>query len=103
MREILGLSVAEMEQEMEKGRLSAREAAQAYLRQIEQKESEIGAFLLVQKEQALRQAEQIDARRAKGQNLGALAGIPMALNDNLSTRGIPTTCASKMLENFIPP
>ena len=103
MREILGLSVAEMEQEMEKGRLSAREAAQAYLRQIEQKEPEIGAFLLVQKEQALRQAEQIDARRAKGQNLGALAGIPMALKDNLCTRGIPTTCASKMLENFIPP
>ena len=103
MREILGLSVAEMEQEMEKGRLSAREAAQTYLRQIEQKEPEIGAFLLVQKEQALRQAEQIDARRAKGQNLGALAGIPMALKDNLCTRGIPTTCASKMLENFIPP
>ena len=103
MREILKLGVCELKAEMEKGRLSAKEAARAYLGQIREKEAEIGAYLLVQEEQALDWAGRIDARRAAGEKLGALAGIPMGIKDNLCTKGVRTTCASRMLENFVPP
>lgn len=103
MSDILKLSVYEMRQEMEQGRLSALEATEAYLAEIRKREPEVGAYLLIEAERAKKQAQSIDACRAKGDQLGALAGIPMALKDNLCTKGIRTTCASRMLEHFIPP
>lgn len=103
MSDVLKLSVYEMRQEMEQGRLSALEATEAYLAEIRKREPEVGAYLLIEDERAKKQAQSIDARRAKGERLGALAGIPMALKDNLCTKGIRTTCASRMLEHFIPP
>ena len=83
--------------------LSALEAAEAYLEQIEKKEPEIGAFLTVTKETARETAKQVDAKRMKKEPLPPLAGIPAGIKDNICTKGIPTTCASRMLENFIPP
>lgn len=103
MSDVLKLSVYEMRQEMEQGRLSALEATEAYLAEIRKREPEVGAYLLIEDERAKKQAQSIDARRTKGERLGALAGIPMALKDNLCTKGIRTTCASRMLEHFIPP
>ena len=103
MSDILKLSAYEMQKQMEQGQLGALEATEAYLAEIEKREAEVGAYLLIEAERAKKQAQEMDARRAKGERLGALAGIPMALKDNLCTRGIRTTCASRMLEHFVPP
>lgn len=103
MSDILKLSAYEMQRQMEQGQLGALEATEAYLAEIEKREAEVGAYLLIEAERAKKQAQEMDARRAKGERLGALAGIPMALKDNLCTKGIRTTCASRMLEHFVPP
>ncbi|HBW58210.1 MAG TPA: Asp-tRNA(Asn)/Glu-tRNA(Gln) amidotransferase GatCAB subunit A, partial [Oscillatoriales bacterium UBA8482] len=60
-------------------------------------------FLRVTADQALEQARQVDAKIAAGEQIGLLAGIPIAIKDNMCTEGIRTTCGSKILENFIPP
>jgi aspartyl-tRNA(Asn)/glutamyl-tRNA(Gln) amidotransferase subunit A len=82
---------------------SAVEITQAYLDRIEQLEPTLHSFLTVTGEQALAQAQQVDAQIAAGADLGLLAGIPVGLKDNLCTQGVPTTCASKILSGFVPP
>jgi aspartyl-tRNA(Asn)/glutamyl-tRNA(Gln) amidotransferase subunit A len=85
------------------GAVSAQELTRQYLAVIDRVDAQVGAFLHVDAEEALRRAAEIDNRRQRGDSLGALAGIPVAIKDVLCTRGQPTTCASKMLENFRPP
>jgi aspartyl-tRNA(Asn)/glutamyl-tRNA(Gln) amidotransferase subunit A len=82
---------------------SAVEITQAYLDQITAVEPQLHSYLTVTSDQALAQAQAVDARIAAGETIGLLEGIPMALKDNLCTQGVRTTCASKVLENFIPP
>lgn len=83
--------------------ISATELTQAFLTRIQAVDSDIKAFVSVTEETALSQAQKVDEKLARGEKLGALEGIPMALKDNLCTEGIRTTCSSKILENFIPP
>ncbi|WP_099241096.1 Asp-tRNA(Asn)/Glu-tRNA(Gln) amidotransferase subunit GatA [Synechococcus sp. BDU 130192] len=69
---------------------------------IEAVEPKVKAFLTLTKEQALAQAAQVDAKIAAGETIGLLEGIPIAIKDNLCTKGIQTTCASRILEGFVP-
>lgn len=102
-KEIIGLSVLELGKRLAARELSARETAAAYLEQMEERDPDIGAYLTVTAESALETAESVDASRARGEELSPLAGIPMGLKDNICTKGVRTTCASRMLEGFIPP
>lgn len=82
---------------------SSVELTQAYLAEIEAKDAQVGAYLTVDAEGALALARLSDERRAKGSLLGRLDGIPFAVKDNFCTEGLRTTCASGMLEHYVPP
>jgi aspartyl-tRNA(Asn)/glutamyl-tRNA(Gln) amidotransferase subunit A len=96
MSSLLELSVAQMSSAVQTGELCAEQLVQASLDAI-QAESELGAFLTVTAEAALEAARAIDMRRRRGERLGELAGVPLAVKDVLCTRGVATTCASHIL------
>ena len=83
--------------------ISSAELTSVYLERIGEENLDLGAYLTLCPEKALSAARAVDSRRIKGEKLHPLAGIPMAVKDNFCTEGIPTTCASKMLRDFIPP
>jgi aspartyl-tRNA(Asn)/glutamyl-tRNA(Gln) amidotransferase subunit A len=85
------------------GRLSALAVTEQSLAAIAAGEGEIHAFALVMADSARRRAGEIDARVAAGEDPGPLAGVPVALKDNLCTRGVPTTCCSRILDGWCPP
>jgi aspartyl-tRNA(Asn)/glutamyl-tRNA(Gln) amidotransferase subunit A len=85
------------------GERSARDVVEQHLAAIDARESEIHAFNLVLADEARAAADDIDRRVAAGEDPGPLAGVPVALKDNLATRGIPTTCSSKILDGWRPP
>lgn len=82
---------------------SAVEITTEALERIEALEPQVHSFLHVTAENAIAQAKAVDAKIAAGEAIGPLAGIPIGIKDNLCTTGIPTTCASKILQNFVPP
>ena len=100
---LIGSTAAELLTKLEAGQVSSVEIVRSFLDQIERHDATIGAFLRVDAETALTRARQIDDRRARGQAVGRLAGLPVAVKDVLCTQGEPTTCGSRMLEHFRPP
>lgn len=96
-------SIRELHQQLTQKKRSAVEIVQESLDRIQKLEPKLHSFLTVTAEQALEQAKRVDAQIAAGEKIGLLAGIPIGIKDNLCTRGIPTTCASRILENFVPP
>ena len=100
---VRALSVAALSKALQSGEITALETAEAYLAAIKEKEPAIGAYITVTEEQALDEAREVDRLRRAGKRMPELSGIPGALKDNLCTDGIRTTCASRMLENYIPP
>jgi len=100
----LNLTACQMREAMAKGDLSAREATDASLETIERLEPKIHAFLSLSPQTARRRATEIDDRRARGEDVGLLGGIPVAIKDNFCTAdGRPTTCGSRILERWKAP
>ena len=101
--ELTHLSASAIAAKVKAKEVSARAVTEAFLARIEAKDDAVGAFLTVMREQALTQADAVDAKIAAGVDPGPLAGVPIALKDNLCTLGVETTCASKILKGFVPP
>ena len=97
------LNIKESHQGLKKKEFSAVELAKAYLKRIEAEDKRISAFLTVTENLALSQAKKIDDLISAGKNIPILAGIPLAIKDNILVEGVKTTCASKILENYIAP
>lgn len=95
-------TATELAEEIKAGRYSCTEAVREVLHEIEKKEDLLHAFLLVDRNKALKRAEYVDREIAAGRLNSTLAGVPIAVKDNICTAGIKTTCASRMLENFVP-
>ncbi len=97
------LTVHELRDRLRSGEVTSEEIVKRYINRIEKVEEKIDSFITLNKEEALQKAKEIDKKLKDGEKLGDLAGIPIAIKDNISTDGIKTTCASKLLENFVPP
>ena len=96
-------TVVDIAKDIASGKTSAVDVLEQHLARITEREGEINAFNLVTTEQARATAQQVDADIKAGKPVGALAGVPVALKDNMCTRGIETTCSSKILEGWKPP
>jgi aspartyl-tRNA(Asn)/glutamyl-tRNA(Gln) amidotransferase subunit A len=96
-------SIREIHQQLVKKERSATEIATEALDRIHSLEPKLRAFLTVTPEVALEQAKAVDAKIASGETIGILEGIPIGIKDNMCTKGIKTTCGSKILANFVPP
>ena len=96
-------AAAELRGLLDAKEVSATEVTRAHLDRIQATEDRVAAFLTVMEERALAKAADVDRRIAAGDDVGMLAGIPVALKDIFTTRGVPTTCGSKILETYTPP
>ena len=100
---IYDLTAHEVRDKLRKREISSLDLTETSFKRIEEVENKIDAFITLTKKEALLQAKAFDEAMKRGETLGDLAGIPMALKDNMCTDGILTSCASKILNNFIPP
>jgi len=96
-------TIAGVREALQAKKISARELAREFYAQIDRRNPELNAFLTLCPERAYAQADRVDASIAQGRALEPLAGVPVAIKDVLSTRGVRTTCGSKILENYVPP
>ena len=103
MAELWQLDALALAKTIAAGDASSREAVDAHLARIDALEPEVHAFINVTHDQARTQADAVDASRAKGEELGPLAGVPIALKDVLCTDGVTTTAGSRILERYVPP
>jgi aspartyl-tRNA(Asn)/glutamyl-tRNA(Gln) amidotransferase subunit A len=101
--ELYRLTAHQIHQLLTEKQVSSVEVTESALNRIEQVEDRVKAFLTLTKEQALAQARAVDEKIARGEQIAPLEGVPAAIKDNMCTKGVLTTCASKILPNFVPP
>ncbi len=102
MSELTRLTLAEMRKKLDLHEISSSELTAAFLDEIKSRDGDIGAFLTVTDELAGDSAQKYDTACAKGEKGSILSGIPAAIKDNICTKGVKTTCASRILEDFVP-
>lgn len=100
--ELLDLTAVELAKEIKAGNVTAVEAMKAVLEQIDKTEADLNCYVTIDKEKALLEAERVQKEIEAGTLTGPLAGVPVAIKDNMCTEGMLTTCSSKILGNFIP-
>ncbi|NLC31407.1 MAG: Asp-tRNA(Asn)/Glu-tRNA(Gln) amidotransferase subunit GatA, partial [Candidatus Moranbacteria bacterium] len=95
--------IREINENLKNGKITATDLTRNYLANIKEKDPVIGAFLTLNEEEALKKAQAVDEKIKKGEEIDLLAGIPMALKDNMCVKGMRTTAGSKILDNYIAP
>ncbi|HEX29613.1 TPA: Asp-tRNA(Asn)/Glu-tRNA(Gln) amidotransferase subunit GatA, partial [Candidatus Poribacteria bacterium] len=101
--ELYSMTAHQLRDLLRKGEVSATDIVKSVLERIDEVEEKIKAYITITDDLALRSAEKVDELLAKGEELPDLAGIPVAIKDVICTKGVLTTCASKILYNFVPP
>ncbi|MDP4182837.1 MAG: amidase, partial [Bacillota bacterium] len=101
--ELFELTAHELKDLIESKKASTVEITESVLSRIDNVENKVGSYITVCKDEAIKRAKEVQNKIDKGEAKSGLAGIPMALKDNMCTDGIKTTCASKILNNFVPP
>lgn len=102
MSDICPLTLSELSALMDKGEITSEQATQAYLDRIAKTDPKLNSYVTVNADGAIEQAREADKRRNRGEK-GPLLGAPLSIKDVMATKGLRTTCSSKMLENFVPP
>lgn len=102
MEEILQMSALELSKQIRHGSVSVKEAVEACKKQIQKSESQVHAYVSMDEKILAHRIKEVEEGIKSGRYTGPLAGVPIAVKDNICTRGQKTTCSSKMLENFVP-
>lgn len=97
------MTAYELSKQLQEKKISSAELTAAVFERIEQTEEKVDAYITLNKEAALRKAAEVDKKRSENAEMSNLAGIPIGIKDNICTKDVLTTCASKMLSNFVPP
>jgi len=101
--ELYRMTALELSSLIRKGEVSPSSLVEAVAKRIEEVEEKLSSYVTLTIDEALSEAKRVEERLTKGEELGPLAGIPIAVKDVICTKGIRTTCSSRMLENFVPP
>ncbi len=103
MLELFERNACELSDMLKNKEISSVELTQSVFSRIKAVDDKVNSYVTLNEEEALKEAQEIDRKRIKGEQLSDIAGIPIGIKDNISTKGLKTTCSSKMLNNYVPP